>query len=100
MIASLFTRGPKMKRSSPPPTPEQAEDTTAKNDRSVSLDDIEETETSLWLLEQLNRIQKLLEEHGADDDMLDAVEYLIEDNDRWISPEIAARLGSTPTGNA
>ena len=29
--------------------------------------------------------------------MLEAVEYLIEDNDRWISPEIEARMGSTQT---
>ena len=42
----------------------------------------------------------LLVEHGAGDEMLEAVEYPIEDNDRWISPEIAARLGSTPTGKA
>jgi hypothetical protein len=32
--------------------------------------------------------------------MLEAVEYLIEDNDRWISPEIAMRLGSDRTGKA
>jgi len=32
--------------------------------------------------------------------MLEAVEYLIEDNDRWISPEIATRMGSMRTGEA
>jgi hypothetical protein len=86
-------------RYAPPPS-DQAESPTAKSGRSVSLDDIEETETSLWLLEQLNGIQKLLEEHGADDEMLEAVEYLIEDNDRWIDPETATRMGSTLGGNA
>jgi hypothetical protein len=48
----------------------------------------------------LNRIQKLLVEHGADVEMLDAVEYLIEDNNGWINPEIQMRLGSTRTGTA
>ena len=85
-----------MNRSSKPTAAEQAE--VAK--QGVSLGDIEETETSLWLHEQLNRIQKLLVEHGADVEMLDAVEYLIEDNNGWINPEIQMRLGSTRTGTA
>ncbi len=84
-----------MKRSSPPPPPDMPRKSTAN-----CLDDIEETKTCLWVFEQLNRIQKLLVEHGADDEMLEAVEYLIEDNERWISPEIEARLGSTRTGKA
>jgi len=87
-----------MNRGSKPTATEQPEDPTAK--QSVSLGDIEETETSLWLHEQLNRIQKLLVEHGADVEMLDAVEYLIEDNNGWINPEIQMRLGSTRTGTA
>jgi hypothetical protein len=87
------------RRSAPTPS-DQPENSTMKSDRNVSLDDIEETAISLWLLEQLNRIQKLLEEHGSDDEMLQAVEYLIEDNERWISPEIALHLGSTRTGEA
>jgi hypothetical protein len=89
-----------MNSSSLPPASEGMEDRTRENDRSSDLDDIQETAVSLWVLEQLTRIQKLLEEHGADVEMLDAVEYLIWDNDRWICPEIAARLGSTRTGEA
>ncbi len=87
-----------MNHGSKPIASEQPEDPTAK--QSVSLGDIEETETSLWLHEQLNRIQKLLVEDGADVEMLDAVEYLIEDNNGWINPEIQMRLGSTRTGIA
>jgi len=52
----------------------------------------------LWIHGQLNRIRELLVEHGADDEMLDAVDYLVEDNKGWINPEIAARLGCTGTG--
>lgn len=89
-----------MKRSSPPLAPDTLKKSTAKTARNMSLADIEETETSLWLLEQLNRIQKLLVEHGADDELLEAVEYLIEDNDQWVSPKIEALLGSTRTGTA
>jgi hypothetical protein len=98
MIGSLNLGGSNMNRSSKPIVTEQPEDPTAK--QSISLGDIEETETSLWLHEQLNRIQKLLVEHGADVEMLDAVEYLIEDNNGWINPEIQMRLGSTWTGTA
>jgi hypothetical protein len=79
---------------------EETEDPTKGNDRTPDLDDVEETATALWLQELLPRIQKLLAEHGADDEMLDAVEYLIEENERWISPEIAARLGYARTGQA
>jgi hypothetical protein len=71
---------------------------TAKRSEIASLDDVEETATSLWIHEQLNRIRELLVEHGADDEMLDAVDYLIEDNERWINPEVAARLGSAGIG--
>jgi len=52
----------------------------------------------LWIHGQLNRIRELLVEHGADDEMLDAVDYLVEDNKGWINPEIAAHLGSAGIG--
>jgi len=61
---------------------------------SASLRDVEETETCLWIHEQLNRMRELLVEHGADSEMLDAVDYLVDDNKGWINPEIAAHLGS------
>ena len=67
---------------------------TAKRSGIASIRDVEETATSLWVHVQLNRIRKLLVEHGADDEMLDAVDYLAEDNKGWIDPEIAAALGS------
>jgi hypothetical protein len=40
----------------------------------------------------LNRIRVFLLEGDADDEMVDTVDYLIEDNDRWISPEIEKDL--------
>ncbi len=79
---------------------DQAESPTAKSGRSVSIGDIEKIMASRWFEEQLDRIQKFLEEHGADDGMLDAVQFLLEQNDTWIDPEIATRLGSTLGGNA
>jgi hypothetical protein len=89
-----------MSRHTPSTNSAPPEEPTAKRERDISPDDVEETEISLWLLEQFNRIQKMLVEHEADDEMLEAVDYLIEDNDRWISPEIAMRLGSERTGKA
>jgi hypothetical protein len=73
---------------------------TAKRSLIASIPVVEETETSLWIHEQLNRIRELLVEHGADDEMLDAVDYLVDDNKGWIDPEIAAALGSAGSGEA
>jgi hypothetical protein len=87
-----------MKRNTPPPTPDTPKKSIAKSARNVSPDDI--VGTSMWRLEQLNRIQKPLVEHGADDEMLEAVEYLIEENDCWGSPEVEARMASPRTGKA
>jgi hypothetical protein len=60
--------------------------------RGPSLEEIEEKETCLWVEEQLNRIRNCLVEHGADDEMLDAVDYLLEDNKGWINDQIASDL--------
>jgi hypothetical protein len=79
---------------------EQKKDLSAKRSGIASIEDIEETATSLWIHEQLNRIRELLVEHGADDEMLDAVDYLVDDNKGWMNPEIAEALGSTGTGEA
>jgi hypothetical protein len=89
-----------MNRHSETSATEQKEDLTAKRSRIASIRDVEETETCLWIHKQLNRIRKLLVEHGADDEMLDAVDYLVDDNKGWINPEIAEALGSTGTGKA
>jgi hypothetical protein len=68
--------------------------------QSPSPEDIEEAETTLWLGQQLDRIRGYLSEHGADDDMLIAVDYLLEENDRWLDPQIAddLRAGRLPSG--
>jgi hypothetical protein len=62
--------------------------------RTTSLEDIEETETGLWIGQQLTRIRDFLAERGADSEMLDVVEYLREDNEHWIDPKIAEDLRS------
>jgi hypothetical protein len=76
----------------------------AKSDRqrTPNLQEIEETETSLWVEEQLNRIRDCLVEHGADDEMLDAVDYLLEGNKGWIDDQIAGdlRAGNLREGEA
>jgi hypothetical protein len=89
-----------MNRHSETSATEQKKDLTAKRSGIESIDDIEETATCLWIHEQLNRIRELLVEHGADDEMLDAVDYLVDDNKGWTNPEIAEALGSTGTGEA
>lgn len=56
--------------------------------QTITLDDIEEHETARWIDEQLDRIERLVREHGADDEMLEAISYLREDNASWVSPEV------------
>jgi hypothetical protein len=82
--------------------PKQAEASTEKGKRSPSLEGIEEAETTLWVQRQLNCIRDCLSQHGADDEMLDAVDYLLEDNERWLDPQIAddLRKGKLRSGHA
>jgi hypothetical protein len=70
--------------------------------RTASLEDIEETETGLWVDDQLSSIRDFLVAHAAESEMLDAVDYLREDNQRWINPEIAQdlRAGRLHSGEA
>lgn len=56
--------------------------------RAPTLEDIEEHETARWLDEQLGRIESLIREHGADDEMLEAICYLRDENDRWTIPRV------------
>lgn len=85
-------------------TADKQENSGANRNRQKgpSLEEIEETETSLWVEEQLNRIRNCLVEHGADDEMLDAVDYLLEDNKGWINDQIAGdlRAGKLREGEA
>jgi len=69
-------------------------ETTARTeiDRVPSFAEIEEIETSLWVRQQLNLIRQLLVQHNADAEMLDVVDYLLEENDRWIDLDIVKRL--------
>ena len=39
---------------------------------------------ALWIKEQLDRIRGFLTERDADTDMIEAVHFLIQDNERWI----------------
>jgi hypothetical protein len=88
-----------MNRHSETSATEQKKDLTAKRPGIASIRDVQETVTSLWIHEQLNRIRELVVEHG-DEEMLDAVDYLVKDNKGWINPEIAEALGSAGTGEA
>lgn len=66
-----------------------------------SLDEIEEYETAQWLGEQLDRIERLVREHGNDDEMLEAIGLLREESSRWVAPDIEnlARSGRLSLSN-
>ncbi len=83
-------------------TSDGLENLIAISERGPSLERIEEAETGLWIEQQLNRIHDFLVERGADSEMLDAVEYLIEEHDSWIDEQIAKdlRAGNLRSGEA
>jgi hypothetical protein len=74
----------------------------ARSERGPRIEDIEQTETSLWVEQQLNRIHDFLVERDADSEMLDAVDYLIEDNEQWMDEKIEKdlRAGNLQSGQA
>jgi prolyl oligopeptidase PreP (S9A serine peptidase family) len=83
-------------------TSDGPENLIARSERGPRLEDIEQAETTLWVEQQMNRIHEFLVERGADSEMLDAVAYLIEENDRWIDPQVAEdlRAGNLRSGVA
>lgn len=56
--------------------------------QAPTLDEIEEYEMFKWLNEQLDRLERLVREHGADEEMLDAISYVRAENDRWATPDV------------
>jgi hypothetical protein len=85
-------------------SPDRTEKLNARSKRlrTPSLEDIEEAETSLWVEQQLNSIRHFLVQHGADKEMLDVIDYLLEENKDWIDPKIAndLRSGKLHSGGA
>jgi hypothetical protein len=74
----------------------------AKSGQGPSLEDIEETETALWVERQLRRIRVYLFERRVDNEMLEALDMAIEANDFCIDPKLAEdlRTGSLRSGQA
>jgi len=53
-----------------------------------TLDDIEQHMTGKWVNEQLDRLELLVRENGADDEMLDVIAFLREENDWWAVSQV------------
>ncbi|HEX3410316.1 MAG TPA: hypothetical protein VHT00_01245 [Stellaceae bacterium] len=70
--------------------------------REPSLEDIDDAKTCLWVEQQLNRVRRFLIEQGGDEEMLDVVDYLLEENKTWLDPQLAddLRAGRLPEGEA
>ena len=68
---------------------------------ALGLDEIEEYETAQWLGEQLDRIERLVREHGGNDEMLEAISLLREESVRWVAPDVEnlARSGRLSLSN-
>jgi hypothetical protein len=71
--------------------------------RELSLEDIDGAKTGLWVEQQLSRVRRFLIEQGGDEEMLDVVDFLLEENaETWLDPQIAddLRAGRLPEGEA
>jgi hypothetical protein len=68
--------------------------------RAFELRDVVETEDAMWVREQLKRIRAFLAEGDADEEMVDTVDYLIEDNERWPESEKELLAGKLQGGEA
>jgi hypothetical protein len=66
----------------------------------LTLDDIERAETNLWVKRQLDRLQELVLANGEDPEMLEAIEFLREENEWWSDPKAdqAINLGRIALG--
>lgn len=56
--------------------------------RTPTLDDIEQHRTGKWVNEQLDRLELLVRENGADDEMLDVIAFLRDENDWWAVSQV------------
>jgi hypothetical protein len=92
-------KGSQMTRKSSDTTSPEPEGVPVPPHRPITFDDIEGTETTLWLRTQLVRIREFMLAHDAaeDEEMMEAIDYAIEENERWCDPTVATDLGS---GNA
>ena len=63
-----------------------------------TLDDIEEAETCQWINEQLDRLNAMVLENGADPELVEAIEYLREENLCWEPGKAASSLAISRQG--
>lgn len=59
-----------------------------KDQQTPTLVDIEQHMTGKWVEEQLGRLERLVREHGGDDEMLGVIEFLRDENDWWAVPQV------------
>ena len=59
-------------------------------DTSHYLERLQEAETTLWVKEGLDRLEEHVRATGGDEELLDLIEYLKDDNDYWLDPELVA----------
>ncbi len=62
-----------------------------------ALDDIDETEFAILQLDRLNRVFEFLVTHDVAEDLVEAVEQDLKDNDRWRSPDTESFIEETPS---
>jgi hypothetical protein len=61
--------------------------------RHVSEEEIDEFSFALEQAARLQRVLQFLQDHGADEELMDAVEQALVDNEFYVDPDLAV-LGS------
>lgn len=67
---------------------------------SPDFEDIEEAELAYRQRYLLNRVRTFLTEHEADDELVEAIDQALDDNDQWLSPEYEALFDETGSPKA
>jgi len=71
---------------------------TASLSTVPTLDDIQEAETCQWINEQLDRLKAIVLDNGADPELVEAIEYIREENLCWEPSNAASSLAISRQG--
>lgn len=62
-----------------------------------NLEDLDEAEFAIQQRELLNKAREFLIDHDADEELVEAINQAIDDNDHWIVPDHESYIGTALT---
>lgn len=62
--------------------------------KHFNLEDIDEAQTCIRQRQSLMKVRRFLLEHGAGEDLIDAVDLALEDNEQWAIEDVEDAIQS------